>query len=224
MKSRVLVVEDDSSLADSITHFLTGEGYQVRVISNLSDAREATSAFAPDLILMDWMLPDGQGIDFLRRYRASGGAVPVILLTAKADLVDKVLGLEIGANDYVTKPFEPRELSARIRVQLRARGGSSGNAEPACLNVGPFFIDLASRSASVQGERVELTRMEFELLRLFCENPNRVFSREELLNKVWGYQSFPTTRTVDTHILQLRNKLGETFFETVRGIGYRLKI
>lgn len=221
--NRLLLIEDDSSLAQSVSRFLLNESYSVQTVRSLSEAPEAIRSHQPDLILLDWMLPDGQGIDFLRRLRTQGNALPVILLTARADLIDKVLGLETGASDYVTKPFEPRELLARIRVQLRSKGKHESH-EDASLRIGPILIQYLSRSVSIDERSIDLTRMEFGLLRLLCENPNRVYSREELLNKVWGYQNFPTTRTVDTHILQLRSKCGEHLFETVRGVGYRLKI
>lgn len=221
--NRILLVEDDVNLAQSMSQLLSGEGYEITHIGKIGALSEAIQKTKPDVIILDWMLPDGQGIDFLRTYRAQGGSIPVIMLTARADIIDKVVGLETGANDYLTKPFEPRELSARIRVQLRTQGKSSTN-DGATLTAGPLTIHYHSRAVMVSGRAVELTRMEFELLRLLCENPNRVYARDELLNKVWGYQHFPTTRTVDTHILQLRTKCGEELFETIRGVGYRLKI
>jgi DNA-binding response OmpR family regulator len=222
--AKILIVEDDPSLGENISRFLSGEGYEVQVAESLKEARKALSGTAPALLILDWMLPDGQGIDFLREYRAGGGALPVILLTARTELVDKVLGLETGANDYLTKPFEPRELVARIRVQLRAPAAAGvAPARPAEITAGPIRINPGTREVSVSGRGIELSKMEYALLQLLCENPGKVFSREELLNKVWGFESYPTTRTVDTHILQLRQKVGEEYFETVRGIGYRLK-
>jgi DNA-binding response OmpR family regulator len=221
--NRILLVEDDVNLSRSINQFLSSEGFNVVLVNKIVEIAYAIQHSSPDVIVLDWMLPDGQGIDFLRGYRAQGGNIPLIMLTARADIIDKVLGLETGANDYLTKPFEPRELSARIRVQLRAREKKDTN-EGSTLIVGPIMIHYLTRVVMVHGRSVDLTRMEFELLRLLCENPNRVYARDELLNKVWGYQHFPTTRTVDTHILQLRTKCGEDFFETIRGVGYRLKI
>jgi DNA-binding response OmpR family regulator len=221
MKPRVLLVEDDPALGKSVPRFLEGEGFEVRLAANLEQARRELGVFAPEVVVLDWMLPDGQGIDFLKGMRGWGSRAPVILVTARAELVDKVLGLESGANDYVTKPFEPRELVARIRVQLR---GGQTQVPAAEIVAGPIRINEATRAVTVEGRQVELSKMEFGLLKLLCENPNRVFSREELLNKVWGFESYPTTRTVDTHVLQLRQKVGEAFFETMRGIGYRLKI
>ena len=166
----------------------------------------------------------GRGIDLLRQMRHSEIGVPVILLTARTELVDKILGLETGANDYITKPFEPRELVARIRVQLRQKSNkSAAAAPPAVASFEELQMDFSSREVRFRGKKIETTRMEYELLKLFVESPNRVFSREELLNRAWGYDTFPTTRTVDTHILQLRQKLADQLFETVRGIGYRMR-
>lgn len=215
--NRLLVIEDNSSLAKSLKDYFSGEGYEVTLSHQLSEARKVKIHF--DLIILDWMLPDGQGIDFLRELRQKSIWTPVIFLTAKSDLVDKVLGLESGANDYVVKPFEPRELLARIRTHLR-----SGNGEPEILKGGGLVIDLKAREVEFHGCKVEMTKKEFDLLALLLRNPNQVFSREELLNQVWGFENFPTTRTVDTHVLQLRQKLNERLIQTVRGIGYRISI
>ncbi|OGQ91892.1 MAG: hypothetical protein A2289_10255 [Deltaproteobacteria bacterium RIFOXYA12_FULL_58_15] len=170
---------------------------------------------------LDWMLPDIPGIDLLREWREQGTRAPVIMLTARADLVDRVVGLELGANDYVTKPFEPRELLARIRVQLRQQQ----QIEPSesVLRFGGLELNRETREVRFRDDLLDLCRQEYTLLLLFMENPNRVFSREEILNKAWGYDTFPTTRTVDTHVLQLRQKTTAGLIETVRGIGYRLR-
>jgi DNA-binding response OmpR family regulator len=172
------------------------------------------------------MLPDGQGIESLKKWRAKNLQTPVILLTARAELIDKVLGLELGGNDFVTKPFEPRELVARIRVQLRARQpsqGAPGSIQPAGLSLGGITLNVSTVEVFYLGSLVAITKTEFELLKMFLENPNQVFSREELLKKVWGYDQFPSTRTVDTHVLQLRQKFRPEMFETVHGIGYRFR-
>jgi DNA-binding response OmpR family regulator len=165
------------------------------------------------------MLPDGAGIDWLKELRLRDAATPVVMLTARAELLDKVLGLELGANDYLTKPFEPRELVARIRVQLRHRAPP----ERERIEFSGVAVDVKSREAFLDGSPVELTKTEFDLLKLFLESPNQVFARNELLERVWGYESYPSTRTVDTHILQLRQKLGAELFETVHGVGYRMR-
>lgn len=219
--TKILLVEDDQNLGASLNSFLKSEGMDVLWCKSLQEAREAQS-FERELVILDWMLPDGQGIDFLKEIRGKGSFVPVIMLTARADLIDKVIGLETGANDYVTKPFEPRELIARIRVQLRIQT-TEPQAATSSIVRGELKIDLDTREVMFKGDKVELTKMEFDFLKLLAETPNRAFSRDEILNKVWGYEHFPTTRTVDTHVLQLRQKLSDELIETVRGIGYRFK-
>ena len=224
--AKILLVEDDANLGASLEKYLKGEGQVVMWAKNLQTAREMQKE-SPTLIILDWMLPDGQGIDFLREKQAKHDSTPVIMLTAKTDLIDRVLGLESGANDYITKPFEPRELLARIRVQERNKDrngqGPSKEATAKIVEINGIQLDLVRHEVVFQSKLVELTKMEFELLRLLMEHPNRAFGREELLNKVWGYENYPTTRTVDTHILQLRQKFYDDLIETVRGIGYRLR-
>ncbi|MEW5850167.1 MAG: response regulator transcription factor [Myxococcota bacterium] len=219
--SRVLVVEDEPNVLRPLADYLRREKLEVLEAVSLKEARMQLGGH-PRVVVLDWMLPDGQGVDFLRDVRRNGNSVPVIMLTARHELIDKVLGLELGANDYVTKPFEPRELLARIHVQLRSRAPSP--APTPVLDVAGIHMDLETREVAFAGSALELTKMEFSLLKLLMENPGRVFSREELLNRVWGFESYPTTRTIDTHILQLRQKFGAERFETVRGIGYRLVV
>lgn len=221
--SKVLLIEDDESLGASLEKYLKGEGLNVHWVKNLKDAREKMQE-APKLIILDWMLPDGQGIDLLKELRHQKNQTPVLMLTAKSDLIDKVLGLESGANDYITKPFEPRELLARIRVQERVVAGVGKDVTIAkIIDLNGIQMDLTTHEVKFKEKMIELTKMEFDLLRLLMEFPNRAFGREELLNKVWGYEHYPTTRTVDTHVLQLRQKLYDDLIETVRGIGYRLR-
>jgi DNA-binding response OmpR family regulator len=220
---KILVIEDDESIRKPLADHLAREGYQVLTSATGSDA-DAKISENPDLIIVDWMLPDTQGIECIKKFRAKGVSAPIIMLTARADLVDKVLGLELGANDYITKPFELRELIARVRAQLRAHDSRS-SAAPANERVeaAGIVLSVSTRTVQFRGKCVDLTKTEFELLRLLIENPNQVFSREELLKKVWGYDSYPTTRTVDTHVLQLRHKFVSEYFETVHGIGYRFR-
>jgi DNA-binding response OmpR family regulator len=220
--NKVLLIEDDASLGKSIAALLQQEGFEISIAVSLSAARQV-DLNSVDIVVLDWMLPDGQGIDFLKEIRRMSQTIPVIMLTARADLIDKIVGLESGANDYMTKPFEPRELIARIRVQLRGVG-EVDNSVVQLLKVGELEIDRSAHIITFNGKNIELTKMEYELLLLLAEDPGKAFSREEILNKVWGYNNFPTTRTVDTHILQLRQKLADNLIETVRGIGYRLKI
>jgi len=224
MSAKILVIEDDENLGAILKTFLRDEGHNVELASTLARARELNlTDYA--LVILDWMLPDGQGIDFLREIRSKGHNGPVIMLTARTEVIDKVVGLESGADDYLTKPFEPRELAARIRVQLRHQN-DKGKVGPAALEVitlGDLRIDLGRREITFKGELKEFTKMEFDFLVLLAESPNRAFSREEILNKVWGYENYPSTRTVDTHVLQIRQKLYDELIETVRGVGYRLR-
>lgn len=213
--TKIILVEDEKSIRESLSQYLTQEGFQIFTAQNLSEARKLDLNQA-DLMILDWMLPDGQGVDYLRELRKSH-TLPVILLTAKTDLVDKILGLETGANDYITKPFEPRELITRIRVQLRQTPVTTSHF----ITGGGITMDLKQHQVKYKNKIVVLTKMEFDLLKLFLENPHKVFSRDELLNKVWGFDNYPTTRTVDTHILQLRQKICDDIFETLRGVGYR---
>jgi DNA-binding response OmpR family regulator len=224
MSNRILMVEDDESLGANLRRFLMDEGHQVDWVQTIKDAKEFDLK-ETGLVILDWMLPDGQGIDLLRDFRAANIAVPVVMLTARTEVIDKVVGLESGADDYITKPFEPRELAARIRVQLRNidhRVASDGQ-EREQIVLGDLTIDLERREITFQGKLTDFTKMEFEFLVLLAETPNRAFSREEILNKVWGYENYPSTRTVDTHVLQIRQKLYDGLIETVRGVGYRLR-
>ena len=214
---KILLVEDDASLGPALKKSLEGEGYELDLATSLTSAK--TRALGQyDLILLDWMLPDGQGIDLLKEIKDK---TPVIMLTARTDLIDKVLGLESGASDYLTKPFEPRELLARIRVQLRKPQTGTPDEVPEVFTHKNLSFHLSERKAFYNDDELILTKMEFDLLYLLATHPNQVFSREKLLDEVWGYENYPTTRTVDTHVLQIRQKTHNNLIETVRGIGYR---
>lgn len=221
---KILIVEDDQSLGTSLQQYLSDENFDITWAKSIAEAREHTIDDFK-LLILDWMLPDGQGIDFLKELRGEGKKQPVIMLTARTDLIDKVIGLESGASDYITKPFEPRELVARVRVQIRDKVESLSDATKTdeILSLRNLVIDSIQRIVMVDEKQLDFTKMEFDFLKLLAESPNRAFSREEILNKVWGYENYPTTRTVDTHVLQIRQKIGEEWIETVRGIGYRLK-
>ncbi len=218
---KILLVEDELNIATPLIQFLSAEGFQVSLANSIQAANQAGTSW--DLCLLDWMLPDGQGVDLLRGWRTSGVEAPVIFLTAKADVIDKVLGLELGADDYLTKPFEPRELLARIHARLRQTNKQTRiqdtNADR--LITGALVIDRSTMRVTYNETAISLTKMEFELLKFFVENAGKVFSRDEILDLVWGYESYPTTRTVDTHVLQLRQKLCAELIETMRGVGYR---
>lgn len=220
---QILIIEDDENLGNSIKKIVESEGMAALLVDSLLKAK-AVHFESIDVIILDWMLADGQGIDFLRELRALNKQTPVIMLTARTDLVDKVLGLETGANDYITKPFETRELVARIRVQLRDKSSAIIKEKDECIIVGKLLIHTLEREVLFDGKKINLTKMEYELLKILAENPKQTFSRENLLDKVWGYDHFPTTRTVDTHVLQVRQKIADEIIETVRGLGYRMAI
>jgi len=218
----ILLVEDDKSIRDPLAEYLTRQGFKVLTAGFLADAKKLLEG-PVDCVVMDWNLPDGEGVDLARTMKDKPGSPPVLMLTARADVIDKVVGLEMAANDYMTKPYDPRELLARVKNLMRVPAGSgAGGARGSVQHLG-VTLDLTSHEASYQGKNVPLSKMEFDLLKLFCENPGKVFSRDELLNLVWGYERYPSTRTVDTHVLQLRTKLSEDLIETVRGVGYRCK-
>ena len=218
----ILIVEDHENLSRSLGECVGSDGHEVHVAESLKAAREKFF-LKPDLIVLDWMLPDGQGLDFLTEVRKQKSKVPIIFLTARVDLVDKVLGLEMGANDYMTKPFEPRELLVRIRVQLRGMQMPPPDVDDMKLQVGSLAIDRVRHKVHFKGDLVELVKKEYDLLLLFAESPEKVFSRDEILNKVWGYDVYPTTRTVDTHVMLLRQKFNNELIETIRSVGYKFK-
>lgn len=219
----ILVVEDEPQVAAALRDLLEREGYSVRVAGTIADARAALGGKDPiDGVLLDWRLPDGEGIDLLKELRKTS-ELPVLMVTARVEVIDRVLGLEIGADDYITKPVEPRELLARLKARLRPRRGTPSSAPSArAIDHAGIHVDLDARDVTFDGQSIPMTRMEYGLLVLLLEHPGRVFSREELLNQVWGYERTPTTRTVDTHVVQLRTKLRPDLIESVRGIGYRL--
>ncbi len=215
----VLVVEDEVHVASSLRDLLERDGYTVVLAATLAAARLALGS-PVDVMLLDWRLPDGEGIDLLKALRETSD-LPVLLVTARVEVIDRVLGLELGADDYVMKPFEPRELLARLKARLRSR--RAPDAPRRTVECAGVLVDLETRTVTFEGRDVPMTRMELGLLAVLLEHPGRVFSREELLNQVWGYERTPTTRTVDTHIVQLRTKLRADLIESVRGIGYRLR-
>lgn len=214
---KLLLVEDDVSIQESLKRYLESEKFQVQIAPSIKIAKELYGAHRFDLILLDWNLPDGNGFDLLCEWRKKDLLTPMMLVTARVDTIDKVLALEGGANDYIVKPFDPRELLARIRVNLRRLGGTD------TLSVAGIEMNINTREVSYANKKWPLTRLEFDLLRLFLENPNKVYSRDELLNRVWGYDETPTTRTVDNYVLSLRQKFGEERFETLRNVGYRFR-
>ncbi|WP_413112863.1 response regulator transcription factor [Thaumasiovibrio sp. DFM-14] len=219
MNQKLLLVEDDMNLAVGLLAVLKDAGYDC-VHAECAEAVPALWNSA-DLVILDRQLPEGDSLDFLDNWLKLK-KLPVILLTAMVSVDDRVRGLDSGANDYLTKPFAEQELLARIRSQLRHTQNDDGEA-PELLVVEPVSIDVESREVIVDGEKVTLTRTEFDLLYFLAKHVGRVFTRDELLDHVWGYNHYPTTRTVDTHILQLRQKLKGISIETLRGVGYRMK-
>ena len=227
MKKRtILIVDDEMAIRVMLRQALERAGYQVEEASCVVDALSMVLECNPDLMLLDWMLPDGNGLDLLRNLRNSGDTrrLPVIMLTARVEEDDRVKGLQSGVDDYVIKPFSPRELIARIEAVLRRTTADAGNVQITC---GPIELDGESHRVRVNGEEVTLGPTEFRLLKLFISHSDRVFSRSQLLDKVWGHGSYIEERTVDVHIRRLRKVLKpfgvEAQIETVRGAGYRCR-
>lgn len=223
---KVLVVDDEMHIIELLQFNLTKRGFDVFTATNGEEAIQLAINEKPDLIVLDVMLPGMDGIDVCRKLRqnVSTSDIPVIMLTARGEESDKILGLEMGADDYLTKPFSPRELVARIKAVLRrTRPEDSNNI----IEHADIRMDLSKHEVYVKGEKKELTLKEFELLKILIANPGRVFSRDQLMESIWGYNYIGDSRTVDVHIRHLRQKIeedsGEKFIETVRGIGYRFK-
>ena len=238
MGARVLIVEDEPDIRDLLAFHLEREGYHVTRSRSGADALRQVRARPPDLILLDLMLPELGGLVVCRRLRQDPrtASVPIVMLTARGEEVDRILGLELGADDYIVKPFSAREVAARIRAVLR-RAGDGAQAPPASgapaaaaqhgpLEIGPVRVDPARRAASVGAEELDLTRKEFELLALLASEAGSVISRERLIDEVWDTNWFGSTKTLDVHVSSLRRKLGDDsadprFIHTVRGVGFR---
>ncbi len=215
----MLVVEDEAHISDLVRLYLKREGFGVHVESDGRAGLAAARSLKPVAIVLDVGLPTLDGTEVCRALRSDGNWVPILFVTARDDEVDRIVGLELGADDYVTKPFSPRELVARVKTVLRRASGPPGDA-PA-LTVGEVSLDPARRAVTAGGSPVSLTATEFDLLAMLLRRPGRVFTREELLSEVWGYEAAAGTRTVDVHVAQLRAKLGEhSPLRTVRGVGY----
>ncbi len=226
MKQQILIVDDEPDLVRVLEYSLQQAGFETATAPDGESALAKIRQRVPDLIVLDLMLPDLPGTEVCRQLRAAPRtqAVPVIMLTARGDEVDRVVGFELGADDFVTKPFSVRELLLRIRAILRRGAGGPGSDDETRLSVGPLRIEADSHRAFVDGEEVALTALEFKLLGTFLSRLGRVQTRDQLLREVWGMSGDLQTRTVDTHVKRLREKLGSgrDLLETVRGIGYRM--
>ena len=223
-KQRILVVDDDPTISDVVTRYLQNDGYDVDVAFDGEEALEHARAFYPDLVVLDLMLPKLDGLEVCRLLR-SQGSVPIIMLTAKGDEMDRLVGLNLGADDYIAKPFSPRELVARVKAVLR-RSGSVPGIEEDSLRIDGLYINPRTRQVSIGGLDVDLTAKEFDLLHFLAMHPRQVFSREQLLNDVWDYLYAGDTSTVTVHIRRLREKIEADptrprYILTVWGVGYK---
>jgi len=222
--TKILVIDDEPSIINLVSAYLKPEGYEVYTAADGNSGLKAARAFKPDLIILDLMLPGMDGIELLSRLRRESD-VYVIMLTARTEETDKIVGLSVGADDYVTKPFSPRELVARVKAALRRLKTGTGSGEArSVLSFKHVLIDVGAHTVSVDDVPVELTTIEFDLLLALAENHGRVLSREQLLEKIWGSEYFGEMRVVDVHLGHVRQKLGdEALIATVRGVGYRFE-
>ncbi|MCX7753923.1 MAG: response regulator transcription factor [Anaerolineales bacterium] len=218
----ILLVDDEPSIVSLARLYLERDGFHIESAADGLKALEAVERLRPALVVLDVMLPGLDGFEVCRRLRAAGNEVPILMLTARDEDIDKILGLELGADDYLTKPFNPRELTARVKAILRRVEKKSDDA-PAPLHWADLEIDPIRRTVTVNGLPVSLRAQEFDLLLTLASQPQRVFTREQLLEKAWGFDFYGQTRTVDVHIAQLRRKLAasQTRIETVTGVGYK---
>jgi two-component system response regulator RegX3 len=220
-----LLVEDERSITEPLAEALAREGFDPHVAATVADALDAAERLTPDLVLLDVMLPDGSGLDVCRELRLTS-KVPIIMLTARGEEADRVVGLELGADDYVVKPFSAREVAARIRAVLRRAGSPERALETGAIEIGEVRLDSAKREVTLGGEVLELSRKEFDVLELLMRNAGSVVKRERLLQDVWDTNWFGSSKTLDVHVSALRRKLRDDaneprYLHTVRGIGFR---
>ncbi|MES0491052.1 MAG: response regulator transcription factor [Leptospirales bacterium] len=224
MNEKIYIVEDESDIADLLKLHLEKSGYQAKAFSEASGFFKKIEVEKPDLVILDLMLPDMDGLEVCKNLRSNAktSGIPIIMLSAKAEETDRILGLELGADDYVTKPFSPREMISRIKAILRRAVRSESTSIIKVANA--IEIDLDKHTVLVHGNRVELTSSEFRILTILAEKPGWVFSREKILDKVWGYEKAVVDRTVDVHIRHLREKLGPAadYIKNIRGAGYKI--
>jgi two-component system alkaline phosphatase synthesis response regulator PhoP/two-component system response regulator ResD len=225
----ILVIDDEVNIADLAKMYLTKEGYEVATANDGDEGLQIFRSQHPTLVVLDLMLPGVDGWEITRQIRKESN-VPIIMLTARSEDVDRIVGLELGADDYLTKPFNPRELVARVKAVLRrytpTTSADEAHADKSRILVGDVVIDMRQRTVEVAGRAVELRAKEFELLTTFAQSPNSVFDREKLLNQVWGYEYYGDSRTIDVHITHLREKLegSNVKIQTVWGVGYKLVV
>jgi two-component system phosphate regulon response regulator PhoB len=227
MPKRIAIVEDEAELASLIDYNLKRHGYETQILNGSKGTLKSLEQHRPHLVVLDVMLPDADGFELCRQIRQSAvlSRTPVLFLTARSDEVDRVLGLEIGGDDYMTKPFSPRELIARVKAHLRRE---DMDGEPAAMEIGPFRLDRTGRRVFLAGRELALTSTEFNLLEFFVTHPGRAYSRDQLLESVWGEMRNVTPRTVDVHVRRLREQIEEQaenprYLTTVRGFGYRFE-
>ena len=231
-KFKVLVIEDDRTLREALRYNLVADGYEVVAADDGGDGLVMTRQEDPDVVVLDLMLPSLNGIEVCKAIRRDGSIVPIIMLTARDSEIDRIGGLESGADDYVTKPFSMRELLARVSAQIRRMemlNTVSGSTEVQLLDLGELKINRGARSATLRGKELDLRPREFDLLAHLASNPGRVYTRDQLLQDVWGFEYAGDTRTVDVHVRWLRLKIEEdpsnpVWLGTVRGVGYRLSV
>ena len=225
-KTKILVVDDDEHIAELISLYLIREGYDTKEVYNGNDAVKAFEEYKPNLIMLDIMLPGLDGYGVCKEIRKTSG-VPIIMLTAKGDTIDKVLGLELGADDYMVKPFEPKELTARVKAVLRRYDKTENTADENVLTYDNLEINLSNYTVKYYGEFLNFPPKEFELLYFLAKRPNEVFTRDQLLDKIWGYEYIGDTRTVDVHIKRIREKFNRKdkwSVKTVWGVGYKFEV
>ncbi|MBH5320285.1 response regulator transcription factor [Paenibacillus sp. GSMTC-2017] len=223
MNTKVMIIEDERKIADAIAYALKREGYTVEVVDHGGSAMERLYIFRPDAIILDVMLPGIDGYDILKKLQDKG-RIGVIMLTAKEDIVSKILGLELGADDYITKPFDMLELLARLKSLLRRMQSAGETQQQDEIRLGEIVLHVSKRTAFADDMKLDLTPKEFDLLALLVSRPDRVYTREQLLDLVWGMDYAGGTRTVDIHVQRVRKKLGPTISETIQtvhGIGYK---
>jgi DNA-binding response OmpR family regulator len=223
---KILVIEDDRAVQKALRRLFEAEGFTVEIAGNGAEGLAMFKATPPSVMVLDLSLPGLPGQDVCREISQSAPSLPIIILSARTEVMDKVLLLELGAHDYVTKPFSPRELLARVRTAMRRRVMAAPATVAETFNFGDVYVDFTKMELTREGVPVQMTSQEFKVLKFMIQNAGRVLSREELLNQVWGYKNYPTTRTVDNHILRLRQKLEKDsgnplHFRTVHSAGYK---